>query len=431
MEFIRKNIQSNIEELYKIFLENPIITTDSRSIDKESIFFALKGENFNGNMFSKNALENGASYSIIDQEEYYIDNRTILVDNVLKTLQSLANYHRNQFKELIVLAITGTNGKTTTKELVNTILSKKYNTIATLGNYNNHIGLPLTLLKIQKQNQIAIIEMGANHIGEIEELCNIAEPNYGIITNIGKAHLEGFGSFENIIKTKLELFTYLDNANHFPIINMDDPNLKRYYSTHKNKVFTYHTESINKYNTACIEFENRKVKSNLIGNYNNENIMAAMVIGKIFSVGIEDSINAIENYIPSNHRSQIKETKTNTLVLDCYNANPSSVKAAILDFINDKHNKKTICLGAMRELGLESVNEHKKIINIISKGNFDKVFLVGEEFKNLDKSSIKNHYWFHTSLELRDYLIKYPIINSKILIKGSRTTKMEAIGDVL
>ncbi|MFV0501946.1 MAG: UDP-N-acetylmuramoyl-tripeptide--D-alanyl-D-alanine ligase [Bacteroidales bacterium] len=431
MEFNRKNNELSIEDIYKIYLENPNITTDSRSPINNSIFFALKGENFNGNGFALNALENGASYSIIDEKEYYIDSRTILVDNVLNTLQNLALYHRRQFPKLKLIAITGTNGKTTTKELSYAVLSQNYNCIATQGNFNNHIGLPLTLLRINKDTEIAIIEMGANHIGEIDKLCRIAQPEYGLITNIGKAHLEGFLSFENIVKTKTELFRYLDKKDHYPIINMDDSSLENYSKTHRNKAYTYRTKGIFDYDTACIEFENNIVNSNLIGHYNNQNLMAAMTLGSIFSVETSKSIKAINEFYPSNHRSQIKKTDNNTLILDCYNANPTSVELAILEFRNKKNLDKVLCLGAMRELGKDSKSEHNRIIEIIKGIGFNSVFFVGEEFKETNYHEINNAKWFETSKELKKYLVNNPIKESKILIKGSRTTKMEEIEDAL
>lgn len=431
MEFNRKNNELSIEDIYKIYLENPNITTDSRSPINNSIFFALKGENFNGNGFALNALENGASYSIIDEKEYYIDSRTILVDNVLNTLQNLALYHRRQFPKLKLIAITGTNGKTTTKELSYAVLSQNYNCIATQGNFNNHIGLPLTLLRIRKDTEIAIIEMGANHIGEIDKLCRIAQPEYGLITNIGKAHLEGFLSFENIVKTKTELFRYLDKKDHYPIINMDDSSLENYSKTHRNKAYTYKTKGVFDYETACIEFENNIVNSNLIGHYNNQNLMAAMTLGSIFSVETSKSIKAINEFYPSNHRSQIKKTDNNTLILDCYNANPTSVELAILEFRNEKNLDKVLCLGAMRELGKDSKSEHNRIIEIIKEIGFNSVFLVGEEFKETNYHEINNAIWFETSKELKKYLVNNPIKESKILIKGSRTTKMEEIEDAL
>ncbi|MCK9198772.1 MAG: UDP-N-acetylmuramoyl-tripeptide--D-alanyl-D-alanine ligase, partial [Bacilli bacterium] len=351
MEFNREDNKQRIEELYKHFLLNPSITTDSRNIKKGDIFFALKGESFNGNKFAQKALEMGASLCVVDEKECAISDKYFLVEDVLCALQLLANHHRRQFPDLKLLAITGTNGKTTTKELTHAVISQKYNTIATQGNFNNHIGVPLTLLRITPQTEFAIIEMGANHQGEIDFLCKIAEPEYGLITNIGRAHLEGFGGFEGVIKTKTELFRYLDRKNHFAIINMDDASLSSYSKGHKNLTYKYSlTNKINS-ETAKLNFEGHIINSKLIGSYNSHNILAAMTIGKIFEVDLNLSIRAIEEYTPTNHRSQIQKTKDNTLILDCYNANPSSLMVALQDFQALKADNKYAFIGAMKELG--------------------------------------------------------------------------------
>ncbi len=311
MEFNREDFKQRTEELYKYFLLNPSITTDSRNIKKGDIFFALKGESFNGNKYAPSALEMGASLCVVDEKEYAINDKYFLVEDVLYTLQLLSNHHRRQLPDLKLLAITGTNGKTTTKELTHAVISQKYNTIATQGNFNNHIGVPLTLLRITPQTEFAIIEMGANHQGEIDFLCKIAEPKYGLITNIGKAHLEGFGGFEGVIKTKTELFRYLDRKNHFAIINMDDISLSNYSKEHKNLTYKYSlTNKINS-ETAQLDYEGHIINSKLIGSYNSHNILAAMTVGKIFEVDLNLSIKAIEDYTPTNHRSQIHKTKDN------------------------------------------------------------------------------------------------------------------------
>lgn len=424
----RKDSKHRIEELYNIFLQYPNITTDSRNIKKGDLFFALKGDNFNGNKFAEKAIQEGASFAIIDEEEYNTNDKCFLVEDVLFTLQQLANHHRREFKNLKMLAITGTNGKTTTKELCYEILSKKYKTIATLGNFNNHIGVPLTLLRINKETELAIIEMGANHVGEIDFLCRIAEPIYGLITNIGRAHLEGFGSFEGVIEAKTELFRYLDKEDHYAIINMDDKSLIDYSKRHQNKFYTYSIEEKTYSETASINYKGIRINSNLVGSYNSQNLLAAIIVGEIFEVPLNISAKAIEDYKPNNHRSQIQKTKNNTLILDCYNANPSSLSAALKDFENLKANKKYAFIGAMKELGACSEQEHKHIVEILEKMNLDEIVLVGKEFEKL---KTQNMLWFNSSVDTKEYFSKNKIIGSTILIKGSNSTKMEVIADVL
>lgn len=431
MEFNREDFKQRIEELYKYFLLNPSITTDSRNIKKGDIFFALKGESFNGNKFAPKALEMGASLCVVDEKEYAISDKYFLVEDVLYALQLLANHHRRQFPELKLLAITGTNGKTTTKELTHAVISQKYNTIATQGNFNNHIGVPLTLLRITSQTEFAIIEMGANHQGEIDFLCKIAEPKYGLITNIGRAHLEGFGGFEGVIKTKTELFRYLDKENHFAIINMDDNSLSNYSKEHKNLTYKYSlTNKINS-ETAQLNYEGHIINSKLIGSYNSHNILAAMTIGKIFEVDLNLSIKAIEDYTPTNHRSQIHKTKDNTLILDCYNANPSSLMVALQDFENLKADNKYAFIGAMKELGEESTKEHKNIVDILRSINLKGVILIGEEFEEFEKDKKDNEIYFKTSSLAKDYLLDNKIKGGTILIKGSHSTKMDVLSDAL
>lgn len=431
MEFNREDNKQRIEELYKYFLLNPSITTDSRNIKKGDIFFALKGESFNGNKFAPKALEMGASLCVVDEKEYAINDKYFLVEDVLYTLQLLSNHHRRQFPDLKLLAITGTNGKTTTKELTHAVISQKYNTIATQGNFNNHIGVPLTLLRITPQTEFAIIEMGANHQGEIDFLCKIAEPKYGLITNIGRAHLEGFGGFEGVIKTKTELFRYLDRETHFAIINMDDISLSNYSKEHKNLTYKYSlTNKINS-ETAKLNFEGHIINSKLIGSYNSHNILAAMTIGKIFEVDLNLSIKAIEDYTPTNHRSQIHKTKDNTLILDCYNANPSSLMVALQDFENLKADNKYAFIGAMKELGEESTKEHKNIIDILRSMNLKGIILIGEEFEEFEKDKKENEIYFKTSSLAKEYLLENKITQGTILIKGSHSTKMDVLSDAL
>jgi len=431
MEFNREDNKQRIEELYKYFLLNPSITTDSRNIKKGDIFFALNGESFNGNKYAPSALEMGASLCVVDEKEYAINDKYFLVEDVLYTLQLLSNHHRRQFPDLKLLAITGTNGKTTTKELTHAVISQKYNTIATQGNFNNHIGVPLTLLRITPQTEFAIIEMGANHQGEIDFLCKIAEPKYGLITNIGRAHLEGFGGFEGVIKTKTELFRYLDRENHFAIINMDDNSLSNYSKEHKNLTYKYSlTNKINS-ETAKLDFEGHIINSKLIGSYNSHNILAAMTIGKIFEVDLNLSIKAIEDYTPTNHRSQIQKTKDNTLILDCYNANPSSLMVALQDFQALKADNKYAFIGAMKELGEESTKEHKNIIDILRSMNLKGIILIGEEFEEFEKDKKENEIYFKTSSLAKEYLLENKITQGTILIKGSHSTKMDVLSDAL
>lgn len=420
----------SIEDIYKVFRKHPNIKTDSREVEEGDLFIAIRGDNHDGNRFVSKALDQGGSYAIIDNKEYYQGERTIVVEDTLKTLQDLARHHRKALLDIPLLAITGTNGKTTTKELAHSILSQKYRCIATEGNYNNHIGLPLSLLRIQEDTEVAIMEMGANHIGEIAFLASIALPDYGLITNIGRAHLEGFGGFENIIKAKTELFRYLDQKDHFPIINLDDENLRDYSKTHKNEFISYITNSLDSYETAAVEYKGKTIISNLIGHYNSQNIMAAIKIGEVFGVSIEESDKAISSYYPSNNRSQIKETEENTIILDAYNANPSSMRVAIEEFLKSNRENKIICLGSMKELGEESIQEHKKIIEIVEKHDYSWLYLVGEEFGDI-YNKIERTRWFETSKQLRDYLEANPIKGGNILIKGSRSTEMEVIEDVL
>jgi len=424
-----------ISEIYKIFLKSTGITTDTREIKTNQIFFAINGENFNGNKFAKQAIEKGALTTIIDQKKYFINNKkTILVNNSIETLQKLANFHRQQFN-IPVIGITGTNGKTTTKELINAVIKQKYNTIYTKGNLNNHIGVPITLLNINTKTEIAIIEMGANHKKEIEFLCNIANPNYGIITNIGKAHIKGFGSLKNIIKTKTELYKHIENNNGTIIINNDDKILKQNINNIKN-IFTYGIEN----NNYCIGrhpvsnpflelkiIDNNKkinIKTNLVGNYNFYNVLAAYCFGKVFNIESNKIKYALENYKPDNMRSQLKKTKHNTLLIDAYNANPTSMNNAIDNLYKINVKNKVLIIGDMLELGKISENEHKNIINKIIELKFKNVFLVGEIFKKINKSNLLD---FINTKELINFLEKNPIKNSFILIKGSRGIKLEEI----
>lgn len=422
-----------ISKLHKLYKKSTGVVTDSRKVVKNSLFFALKGDNFNGNEFAKIALKMGASHCIIDEQQFKVDKRFILVDNVLETLQKLANYHRKHLK-VKILAITGTNGKTTTKELVNCVLSQKFKTFATQGNLNNHIGVPLTLLSMNENTEIGIVEMGANHVGEIAELCEISEPDFGLITNIGTAHIEGFGSVENIIKTKTELYRFLEQKKGTIFLNSDNEILKN--QINYSKIITYGTsDKLNSWgkflsSNPLLKFDfNDKltkieVNTNLFGKYNFENNLAAVCIGQYFDIESSKIKSALEKYFPQNNRSQIQKTLTNTLLLDMYNANPTSMKSAITNFAEIIADNKILIIGDMFELGHISKNEHKKIVELIEELKFTKVFLVGKEFSNVNQNKFDI---FETSIDLAIYLSINKITNAIILIKASRGIKLECV----
>lgn len=443
----------DIKDLYRLFVEHPEITTDSRNCPKDSIFFALKGETFNGNEYAQKALDSGCAFAVIDEEKFAdkTNNRIILVDDSLKTLQALANYHRKQLGTKII-GVTGTNGKTTTKELISAVLSKKYNVLYTQGNFNNHIGVPKTLLRLTKDHEIAVIEMGANHPGEIKTLVEIVEPDCGIITNVGKAHLLGFGSFEGVIKTKGELYDFLrTNPKSIVFINNDNQYLKNIsQNLHLIKYGLSQAEdlSIKGKLISCdpfLEFEwekkestaKQKVQTKLIGAYNIDNALAAATIGDYFGVSDDDINSALEEYTPSNNRSQLKKTEDNTLVIDAYNANPTSMNAALTNFKLMKSDNKMCILGDMKELGDASMDEHIKVLDLIKDCNFKKIWLVGEEFQKA--------YSNHPHIKEEENCIKLfkdvdevriEIENNKpkgyiILIKGSNSTKLINTIDLL
>ncbi|TXB65233.1 UDP-N-acetylmuramoyl-tripeptide--D-alanyl-D-alanine ligase [Vicingus serpentipes] len=421
-----------IKELYKLFSNSSGICTDTRKIEKDCIFFALKGDNFNGNKFAQNAILNGASISIIDEKEFFINEKTILVDDVLSTLQKLANYHRKQLN-IPFIGITGTNGKTTSKELINSVLSQHYNTAYTQGNLNNHIGVPLTILSIKKDCEIAIIEMGANHIGEINDLCKIAEPNYGIITNIGTAHIEGFGSKEGVIKTKNEMYNYISKNGRLIFCNNDDPLLQK-ISLSLNK-YTYGkkeadctSELLTETPNIKLKWNNQDVNSNLYGNYNFYNILLAICVGQYFKVPSKKIIKGIETYVSSNNRSQLIKLKDLEIYLDAYNANPSSMDVAINSFATTKKSNKLMILGDMLELGKVSVDEHQNIINKAYELSIDTIF-VGEHFSNVKDKY--NFSYFKNSEDLIQHFDKKVINYSSILIKGSRGIRLEKVAEYL
>lgn len=434
MECNRESIEK-IKELYSHYLKNPSISTDSRSIKKGDIFFALKGDNFDGNNFVFQAIEQGASLVVCDNKQIEKGDKILLCENSLTMLQNLATYHRKQLKTTII-GISGTNGKTTTKELIQVVLSKKFKTLATKGNLNNHIGVPLTLLSIPCDTEIAIVEMGANHVGEIGFLCDIAMPDLAILTNIGTAHIEGFGGRENIIKTKKELFDFVKNnsceKSHI-FVNADDNALKD-ETFSKKTTYSLNTKADISAKACCengyaqIIYKDNLIASNLVGVYNAYNILAALTIGLHFGVELEQIKKAIEEYIPSNNRSQILKTNNNTLILDCYNANPSSCTSSIESFANMEANHKMVFMGAMKELGEVSIQEHKRVFDLLQSKGFERIVLIGEEYRSVLEGKVE---WYANSEEFKENLIENKIEEATILIKGSRSTKMEVLKDVL
>lgn len=415
----------NITDLYKIFNENPIVTTDSRNCPKGSIFFALKGERFNGNHYAKETIEKGCAYAIVDEIEYANGRNIIYVENVLTTLQKLANFHRNQLN-IPIVGITGTNGKTTTKELIASVLQRKYKTLYTQGNLNNHIGVPLTLLQLKNEHEIGIIEMGANHPGEIKTLVEIVNPNYGIITNVGKAHIEGFGSFEGVVKTKSELYDFLRNHNGTAFVNKANEILMKSSKDISNVIYygkdsDFESFMLNNNPFLELKWRNFCIKSKLIGSYNAENIMAAIAIGCYFSVKDDEIVKAIEEYTPTNNRSQYKKTEKNDLIIDAYNANPTSMNASIDNFNQIENDNKIVILGDMKELGEISDSEHQKVVDKLEKLNLCKILIVGSEF---GKTETKKALKFTDINDLNNYLVNENFKNHLILIKGSNSMKL-------
>jgi len=423
----------DLQKIYDIFLEcNQEVCTDTRSIIRGSLFVALSGANFNGNKFIKQALNSGCLFAISDDPKYLNHKNVVLVDDSIGLLHDLANFHRNMFN-IPVLAITGTNGKTTTKELLNSVLSKKYKVLSTLGNLNNHIGVPLTLLRLRKEHDFAIIEMGANHIGDIKELCEIAEPNYGVITNVGKAHMEGFGSFQNIITTKTELYNFVESIKGRLFVNLNETELKNKSTNLTEPILYGGNDYLNYTLTPNLELlsltiNDQVVKTKLFGNYNAENILTAYKIGLYFGVSTMLIKAALEDYVPTNNRSQRTKTKRgNVLILDAYNANPTSMNLAIDEFSQLKSDKVYI-LGEMRELGSIANEEHIKIMDKLSdKSNI--VFYVGMAFKKFENRYPQNFYANIDKLLASKKLIE--IANSNILIKGSRSVQLDTLEEIL
>lgn len=430
-----------MEKLFDLFYNSSGVCTDTRKITKDCLFICLSGENFNGNTFAEKALELGAKYVISDEQNYCTKNEIHYVENSLIFLQNLANYHRNKFS-FPIIGITGSNGKTSTKELIHCVLSRKYKTLATEGNLNNHIGVPLTILKINEKHEIAIVEMGANKFKDIEELCQIAEPTHGIITNIGKAHLEGFLDFEGVLKTKKELYQAVSDKKGVVFYNSDDAILSGNLPE-QTETFDFGTNEHAKIiGELCslTPFVNLKWKSQnhqsaeietaMIGKYNFYNFLAAIAIGTYFKVDANDISIAIKEYQPSNNRSQVFKTEKNTLILDAYNANPSSMKSAIESFAMIEQSNKTAILGDMFELGKESESEHEIIINLVNQLGL-KSYFIGDRFFEKAGLSTKEQKFFKSKDEFKKYLDVNPIENQLVILKGSRGIGLEQLVEKL
>ncbi|MEP0263823.1 UDP-N-acetylmuramoyl-tripeptide--D-alanyl-D-alanine ligase [Dokdonia sp.] len=422
-----------IEQLHRYFLESTGVCTDTRKLKKGQLYFALKGENFNGNLFAKAALEQGASYAIVDETQNDIDN-TILVNDVLQILQELAAYHRI-FLNIPIIGLTGSNGKTTTKELIYAVVSQKYNTTATLGNLNNHIGVPLTLLSMTKETEIGIVEMGANHQGEIAALCKIAKPNYGYITNFGKAHLEGFGGIEGVIRGKSELYQYLKSTNSLAFINKEDTiqvkqssglQIKSFAPTDADYCITFKEASP----FVSMTYNDLIIHSQLTGAYNALNIAAAIAIGTYFNVNDQKIKNGIENYTSANNRSQIIQKDTVTIILDAYNANPTSMEAALNNLSKQASKNKIAFLGDMFEVGETTKTEHQAILKLANALNVNTVFAVGPTF-GVSKPENTTQEVFETYTAFAKAYIQQIPPDTTILIKGSRGMAMERVLDLI
>jgi len=420
----------DIKSIHDYFLKCNSVSIDTRKIEPGSMFVAIKGENFDANTFAKEALEKGASFVIIDNSDYFIDERTIIVKDSLTTLQELAKFHREQLN-IPIIALTGSNGKTTTKELIQVVLAQKYNTKATLGNLNNHIGVPLTLLSFTKETEVGIVEMGANHQKEIEFLCEIAKPDFGYITNFGKAHLEGFGGVDGVIKGKSEMYTYLSAHHKTAFVNLNDPiqvdktiNINSFTFGLNNENANVLIDSITANPFVEIVTNNTKITSHLIGLYNSNNINAAISIGVKFGVSLEDIKKAIEGFVPQNNRSQILIINSNEIILDAYNANPSSMSVALENFFQLENDNKIAILGDMFELGDESLMEHKSIVELVTTNNSVTTYFIGKDFY-ANKIENENCYFFISYEDFSDYFKEVKINHYLILIKGSRGMALE------
>ena len=417
-----------IQTIYHHFTKAYKVTTDSRKVEHDAVFFALKGENFDANDFALQVAEAGmASLVVADRKDLPKHERILIVDDTLKALQGLAAYHRQQSKAM-VLSITGTNGKTTTKELVSAVLAKKYNIIHTMGNLNNHIGVPLTLLSIKPDTDIAVVEMGANHPGEIDFLCKIADPDYGLITNIGKAHLEGFGSFEGVIKTKTELYRHIKSHGKAVFVNQGNPLLWEQSEGQERISYGRHCEAFcpvvpgacNPY--LSVGWRKHLIQTHLVGSYNFENVAAAICVGQYFGVEESAIIDALEAYTPTNSRSQVIETGKNRIIMDAYNANPTSMRAALINFARICGEQHLLILGDMRELGTASEEEHRSILGLMKELKFKEALLVGTNFRTYNE----NPDWktFDKVEELCQYLESQPISGKTILVKGSNSIQL-------
>ena len=424
-----------IEKIYQHYTKRHLVSTDSRNIEKDCVFVAIKGERFDGNDFAYKVASDGIAACVIaDRKDLPHHERLFIVDDSISALQQLAKLHRERIN-IPVIGITGTNGKTTTKELTAAVLSKRYNIIYTQGNYNNHIGVPLTLLQMRPDTEMAVVEMGANHINEIAQLCSIAQPDFGLITNIGKAHIEGFGSFEGVVKTKNELYEHLRNNGGKIFVNNDNTLLRELskeltcfsYGKDNNADIKAEVVSFNPYLT--IRWNDNEIKTNLIGEYNFENVLAAISVGTYFNVDKTQIIKAIEDYYPTNNRSQYIKTDKNEIVMDAYNANPVSMSNAIRNFRRISSNNALLILGDMKELGKDSENEHSIIISLVKELGFNKVFLVGEELLKADIDKSFSH--FSNVEELISYINTHEVQNHKILVKGSNSIHLEKLKNIL
>ncbi len=426
-----------IDDIYSLFSRSSGISTDTRTIKSKNLFFCLKGKNFNGNLFIDQAISLGASFVIYDEEKLnHKSKRAFKVKNALETLQALAKHHRSKFN-IPVIGLTGSNGKTTSKELINSVLSQKFNVTYTANNFNNHIGVPLTILKINTKTDIAIIEMGANQLGEIDLLCNIADPTIGYITNFGKAHLEGFGGLKGVIKGKSELYEYIRKSKGVILVNNDDRiqrekskgiNTFSFGKSKKSNCLIYNTTS----NKGLCEarLNDKKILTNLHGEYNFENINASIAVGIHFGLSFEQIENGIKYYVPKNNRSEMLKTKSNLLFIDSYNANPTSMKVSIQSFMKFKEVEKILILGDMHEIGKTSLNEHERILNSVKNNKDLKIFLVGKIFNQLKFNSDRIHF-FKEIDELIEYFKKNLVTGHTIFLKGSRKINLEKLIPIL
>lgn len=425
----------NISQLHSLFLESSGITTDTRKIKANSIFFALKGENFNANQFAAEALEKGASYAVIDEDPASGNEKFIQVKDSLKTLQELASFHR-RYLDLPIIALTGSNGKTTSKELINAALSQKFNTVATAGNLNNHIGVPLTLLSMSSDTEIGIVEMGANHQKEIDFLCDIAQPDFGYITNFGKAHLEGFGSVEGVIKGKKELYQHLKQRGKMLFLNLDDPlqkmenNHESIYTFGSTKEADFYVEYFSKDSFAGIKVSGNSITGNLTGAYNSTNMAAAYAIASYFKVPSENIAKAFQEYIPQNNRSQIILKGNRKIIMDAYNANPSSMAAALQNLSEMDLTPKIAILGDMFELGATAGEEHQQLVDDLEKSAIDKAFVIGSNFFDTTPATKKIRK-FESFERFKDWFQPSEFNQGIILIKGSRGMALERVLELL